>query len=45
MEQIISDLDDVEIYIDDVGYFSMNFSKNILLYMHLFDLINVIILS
>ena len=35
MEQILSDLDDVEIYIDDVGCFSMNFSDHI----HLLDTI------
>ena len=29
MEQILSDLDDVEIYIDDVGCFSMNFPDRI----------------
>ena len=33
MEQILSDLDDVEIYIDDVGCFSMNFPDHI----HLLD--------
>ena len=35
MEQILSDLDDVEIYIDDVGCFSMNFSDH----LHLLDTI------
>ena len=35
MEQILSDLDDVEIYIDDVGCFSMNFPDHI----HLLDTI------
>ena len=33
MEQIISDLDDVEIYIHDAGCFSMNFSDH----LHLLD--------
>ena len=35
MEQILSDLDDVEIYTDDVGCFSMNFSYH----LHLLDTI------
>ena len=29
MEQILSDLEDVDIYIDDVGCFSTNFSDHL----------------